>query len=115
MTKNNDKIMAMVDRRRGFDKNFIEIKIDIKHKELFDSKFEEKSNAQKKHKEKVDKYENFLLDLAEKNQKEQIKENTVNPFISADILNMYVYFFDSMSTRIREFRTIKCAEFFPHG
>lgn len=48
MMKNNDKILAMVDRRRGFDKNFIEIKIDIKHKELFESKFEEKSNAQKK-------------------------------------------------------------------
>ena len=27
--------------------------------------------------------------------------------------HMYVYYFDSMSTRIREFRTIKSAEFFP--
>lgn len=26
---------------------------------------------------------------------------------------MFIYFFDSMSTRIREFRTIKSAEFFP--
>ena len=26
---------------------------------------------------------------------------------------MFVYYFDSMSTRIREFRTIKSAEFFP--
>jgi len=26
---------------------------------------------------------------------------------------MYIYFFDSMSTRIREFRTIKSAEFYP--
>jgi hypothetical protein len=27
--------------------------------------------------------------------------------------DMYIYFFDSMSTRIREFRTIKSAEFYP--
>ena len=26
---------------------------------------------------------------------------------------MFVYYFDSMSTRIREFRTIKSAEFYP--
>ena len=26
---------------------------------------------------------------------------------------MYVYYFDSMSTRIREFRTVKSAEFYP--
>lgn len=26
---------------------------------------------------------------------------------------MHIYFFDSMSTRIREFRTIKSAEFYP--
>ena len=26
---------------------------------------------------------------------------------------IYIYFFDSMSTRIREFRTIKSAEFYP--
>lgn len=28
---------------------------------------------------------------------------------------MYVYFFDSMSTRLREFRTIKCLEFYRHA
>ena len=26
---------------------------------------------------------------------------------------MHIYYFDSMSTRIREFRTIKSAEFYP--
>lgn len=26
---------------------------------------------------------------------------------------MFVYYFDSMSTRIREFRTVKSAEFYP--
>ena len=30
-----------------------------------------------------------------------------------DYYEMYVYYFDSMSTRIREFRTIKSAEFYP--
>ena len=28
---------------------------------------------------------------------------------------IYVYFFDSMSTRIREFRTVKSAEFYPNA
>lgn len=28
---------------------------------------------------------------------------------------MFVYFFDSMSTRIREFRTVKSAEFYPNA
>ena len=28
---------------------------------------------------------------------------------------MHVYFFDSMSTRIREFRTVKSAEFYPNA
>jgi len=28
---------------------------------------------------------------------------------------MYVYYFDSMSTRIREFRTVKSAEFYPNS
>ena len=31
---------------------------------------------------------------------------------SSLIINMWVYYFDSMSTRIREFRTIKGAEFY---
>lgn len=30
-----------------------------------------------------------------------------------DYYEMYVYYFDSMSTRIREFRTVKSAEFYP--
>jgi len=28
---------------------------------------------------------------------------------------MHVYYFDSMSTRIREFRTVKSAEFYPNA
>ena len=30
-----------------------------------------------------------------------------------DYYEMHVYYFDSMSTRIREFRTVKSAEFYP--
>lgn len=64
--------MAVVNGTRKFDKNYIEIKIDITH----------------------DKYVNM----------------NCSEFQSHKI---FVYFFDSMSTRIREFRTIKSAEFFP--
>jgi hypothetical protein len=43
-----------------------------------------------------------------------------DPYIKAncseyDYHQMYVYFFDSMSTRIREFRTVKSVEFYPNS
>jgi hypothetical protein len=64
--------MAIVNSSRKFDKNYIEIKIDISH----------------------DKYVSMNCSEFQSNK-------------------IHVYFFDSMSTRIREFRTIKSAEFFP--
>jgi hypothetical protein len=32
---------------------------------------------------------------------------------SNDLLKVHVYFFDSLITSVREFRTINCCEFFP--
>jgi len=34
-------------------------------------------------------------------------------FRDGELYNLHVYFYDSFSTIVREFRTIKCCEFFP--
>ena len=67
-------MMAVVESRRQYDKDFITIRVDISH----------------------DKY--LSLNLSD-----------------FDFHNIYVYYFDSMSTRVREFRTVKSAEFYPNA
>lgn len=66
-------MMAIVDGKRKYDKNFLFIRVDISH----------------------EKYININCS-------------------EYDFHQMYVYYFDSMSTRIREFRTVKSVEFYPN-
>jgi hypothetical protein len=65
-------MLAVVDVKRAWDKNYIEIKVDIGNKDYIGVN--------------CGKFDFFL---------------------------MHIYYFDSMSTKIREFRTVKSAEFYP--
>lgn len=40
--KSQSKMMAMVERKRGWDRNFIEIKVHGKYEDFFRDKFEQK-------------------------------------------------------------------------
>lgn len=54
---------------------------------------------------------NYLIIRVDASHDQYIKANCSE----YDYHQMHVYFFDSMSTRIREFRTVKSVEFYPNS
>lgn len=111
----NKMMLAIVERKRQMDKTYVEIRVDVSN-EAFLQKLFRPDAAPEAQKDATAKEQQRSSNDKTTNE-EEIKKPPSAPVRGRVNLSLefHVYFFDSMSTRVREFRTIRCAEFFLHN